>query len=93
MSVSTFGQQVRPRAPPNQSQIQKILDDNAQLIQTIQDYQLKGKQQESIQYQQVLHRNLVYLATLADGQGGQNIQQMLPVSVPYLLLQYKFIKN
>lgn len=79
MSVSTFGQPPRARAPPNPVQIQKILDDNAQLIQTIQDYQSKGKQQESVQYQQVLHRNLVYLATLADGHGGQNIQQMLPV--------------
>lgn len=35
--------------PPNAATIQKILDENVHLIQTIQDYQNKGKGQESIQ--------------------------------------------
>lgn len=58
--------------------IQKILDENVGLIQTIQDYQLLGKMNESISFQVALHRNLVYLATLADPQ--QNIAALLPVS-------------
>jgi len=78
MSIAAFGAQGRMRAPaPNPAQIQKVLDENAHLIQTIQDYQNKGKGQDCLQYQQALHRNLVYLASLADG--NQNIQQMLPV--------------
>lgn len=81
MSLTTFGNPGgvgRMRQPaPNPAQIQKMLDENAHLIQTIQDYQNKGKGQECLQYQQALHRNLVYLASLADGT--QNIQQMLPV--------------
>jgi hypothetical protein len=88
MSMSTFGAPpprmgpgpggVQRQPAPNPAQIQKILDENAHLIQTIQDYQSKGKGQDCLQYQQTLHRNLVYLASLADG--NQNIQQMLPVS-------------
>lgn len=96
MSLGTFGAQPRmgpgpggpvipggsPRQPtPNPIQIQKILDENVQLIQMIQELQNKGKGQECLQYQQTLHRNLVYLASLADG--NQNIQQMLPVSYSF----------
>lgn len=65
------------RPPPNPAQIQKMLDENGHLIQTIQDYQSKGKAQECIQYQQMLHRNLVYLASIADS--NQNIHALLPV--------------
>ncbi|MBO8562900.1 hypothetical protein INO51_13990, partial [Staphylococcus aureus] len=49
------------RVPPTM-QIQKILDENAQLISTIQEFQSKGKAQDCVQFQQILHRNLVYLA-------------------------------
>lgn len=54
----------------------QLLDENAQLIQAIVDYQNKGKAVECVQYQQLLHKNLVYLASLADS--SQNIQAMLP---------------
>nr|CAD7257734.1 unnamed protein product [Timema shepardi] len=54
----------------------KMLDENSHLIQTIQEYQSKGKAQECMQYQQILHRNLVYLASIADA--NQNIQALLP---------------
>lgn len=37
-------------------------------------------------YQQLLHRNLVYLASIADA--NQNIQALLPVSVTYLFAKY-----
>lgn len=75
----TFAQR-GPRAPPNPAQIQKMLDENGHLIQTIQEYQNKGKAQDCLQYQQILHRNLVYLASIADA--NQNIQALLPVSTP-----------
>lgn len=74
------------RPPPNPAQIQKMLDENGHLIQTIQEYQNKGKAQECLQYQQILHRNLVYLASIADA--NQNIQVLLPVS--FFLLTFKF---
>ncbi|RLU22618.1 hypothetical protein DMN91_004896 [Ooceraea biroi] len=45
MSV-TFAQRGRP--PPNPAQIQKMLDENCQLIQMIQEYQNKGKAQECV---------------------------------------------
>ncbi|KAM4572058.1 calcium-responsive transactivator-like [Fundulus diaphanus] len=56
--------------------IQKMLDENHHLIQCIMDYQSKGKTAECAQYQQILHRNLVYLATIADS--NQNMQSLLP---------------
>ena len=65
-------------APPSAVQIQKVLDENCILIQTIQELQDCGKVGECMSYQQTLHRNLVYLANLADQT--QNIQQLLPVN-------------
>uniref|UniRef100_A0A3Q3B042 SS18 N-terminal domain-containing protein n=1 Tax=Kryptolebias marmoratus TaxID=37003 RepID=A0A3Q3B042_KRYMA len=53
-----------------------MLDENHHLIQCIMDYQSKGKTAECTQYQQILHRNLVYLATIADS--NQNLQSLLP---------------
>lgn len=71
------------RPPLSPAQIQKMLDENAHLIQTIQDYQAKGQLMECHQYQQVLHRNLVYLASIADA--NQNIQALLPVSFSFTI--------
>lgn len=51
--------------PPNPAHIQKVLDENCSLIQTIQEFQSNGKSNECMQYHQALHRNLVYLAQLA----------------------------
>ena len=56
--------------------IQKMLDENNHLIQCIMEYQNKGKTSECSQYQQMLHTNLVYLATIADS--NQNMQSLLP---------------
>ncbi|KAI2586393.1 SS18 isoform 17, partial [Pan troglodytes] len=53
-----------------------MLDDNNHLIQCIMDSQNKGKTSECSQYQQMLHTNLVYLATIADS--NQNMQSLLP---------------
>lgn len=65
-----------PGEPYYSSSIQRMLDENNHLIQCILDYQSKGKTSECSQYQQMLHRNLVYLATLADS--SQNSQSLLP---------------
>lgn len=67
-----------PTQQVNSAQIQKMLDENCGLIQAIQDFQNMGKSQECMSYHVALHRNLVYLAQLADPQ--MNIAQILPVS-------------
>ena len=52
--------------PPNQRNIQRMLEENAALIKTISDYQNAGKHNETVQYQLTLHTNMMYLASLAD---------------------------
>ena len=54
-----------------------MLDENAALIKTISEYQNVGKHSETVQYQWSLHRNLMYLASIADS--NQNLQNLLPV--------------
>ncbi|XP_036594683.1 SS18-like protein 2 isoform X1 [Trichosurus vulpecula] len=44
----------------------ELLEENDQLIRCIVEYQNKGRAAECTQYQHVLHRNLIYLATIAD---------------------------
>ncbi len=55
-----------------------MLDENAALIKTISEFQSTGKHSETIQYQWTLHKNLMYLASIADS--NQNLQNLLPVS-------------
>ncbi|XP_067303094.1 calcium-responsive transactivator-like isoform X2 [Pseudorasbora parva] len=76
MSVAFSSVRPRGKAEVTQQTIQKMLDENHHLIQCIMDYQSKGKTAECTQYQQILHRNLVYLATIADS--NQNMQSLLP---------------
>lgn len=83
MSVAFAARGNRPPLSP--AQIQKMLDENAHLIQTIQEYQAKGQIMECHQYQQILHRNLVYLASVADA--NQNIQSILPVTFFYYFIK------
>jgi protein SSXT len=67
------------RNEATQHTIQKLLDENAHLIRTIvENMNMKGKAMECIQYQQLLHKNLVYLASIADPY--LNIHAILPVS-------------
>ncbi|XP_077438918.1 calcium-responsive transactivator-like isoform X2 [Vanacampus margaritifer] len=54
------------RTEVTQQAIQKILDTNHHLIQCIMYYQSEDKAADCTLYQQVLHRNLLYLATIAD---------------------------
>ena len=53
-----------------------MLDENAAIIKTITEYQGMGKVSEAVQYQWTLHRNLMYLASIADS--NQNLQNLLP---------------
>ncbi|XP_036843829.1 calcium-responsive transactivator isoform X6 [Oncorhynchus mykiss] len=76
MSVAFSSARPRSKGEVTQQTIQKMLDENHHLIQCIMDYQSKGKTSECTQYQQILHRNLVYLATIADS--NQNMQSLLP---------------
>ena len=47
------------------SPIQRMLDENAFLIRTISDFQNVGRNEESLHYQSMLHKNLMYLTGLA----------------------------
>ncbi|XP_017560536.1 SS18-like protein 2 isoform X1 [Pygocentrus nattereri] len=44
----------------------QLLDENDQLVRCIAEYLQKGRATECVQYQQILHRNIVYLGTIAD---------------------------
>ncbi|CAM4597831.1 hypothetical protein PO909_030236 [Leuciscus waleckii] len=76
MSVAFAQHRQRAKGDITPAGIQKLLDENNQLIQCIMDFQSKGKTAECSHYQQMLHRNLVYLATIADS--NQNMQSLLP---------------
>ncbi|KAM4737108.1 calcium-responsive transactivator-like [Anableps anableps] len=76
MSVAFSSACPRSKGEVTQRTIQKMLDENHHLIQCIMDYQSKRKIAECTQYQQILHRNLVCLATIADS--NQNMQSLLP---------------
>ncbi|CAJ0954826.1 unnamed protein product, partial [Mesorhabditis belari] len=46
--------------------VQRLLDENSALIQTINQQQKLGRLDDVVKYQQLLHRNLVYLARVAE---------------------------
>lgn len=56
--------------------VDKLLEENNQLIAIITEYQHKGLVDEVDQYQKILHRNLTFLATLADS------AKCMPVALP-----------
>ncbi|KAG9273441.1 SS18-like protein 2 [Astyanax mexicanus] len=66
MSVVFVPKRLRGKAQINQETIQRLLDENDQLVRCIAEYMQKGRATECVQYQQILHRNLVYLGTIAD---------------------------
>ncbi|XP_037553517.1 SS18-like protein 2 [Nematolebias whitei] len=66
MSIVFVPKKQRGKAKINQETIQRLLDENDQLIRCITEYMQKGRAVECVQYQQILHRNIVYLATIAD---------------------------
>ncbi|CAL8100158.1 unnamed protein product [Calicophoron daubneyi] len=56
----------RREAAVSPASIQKMLDENVRLIHSLMAHQRCGAVKEAAELQQVLHRNLVYLATIAD---------------------------
>nr|XP_044992905.1 SS18-like protein 2 [Jaculus jaculus] len=66
MSVIFAPSWLRGTAKINQDIVQQLLEENDQLIRCIVEYQNKGRANECMQYQHVLHRNLIYLATITD---------------------------
>uniref|UniRef100_A0A3P9JC74 SS18L1 subunit of BAF chromatin remodeling complex n=1 Tax=Oryzias latipes TaxID=8090 RepID=A0A3P9JC74_ORYLA len=86
MSVAFSSVRPRSKVEVTPQTIQKMLDENHHLIQCIMDNQSKGKKAECTQYQQILHRNLVYLATIA----GQTFQWMQPSTNLLVFFQGQF---
>ncbi|XP_028296026.1 SS18-like protein 2 isoform X1 [Gouania willdenowi] len=66
MSIVFVPKRLRGKAKINQETIQRLLDENDQLVRCIADYMKKGRAVECVQYQQILQRNIVYLASIAD---------------------------
>ncbi|XP_063048988.1 SS18-like protein 2 [Engraulis encrasicolus] len=66
MSVVFVPKRQRGKAEINQEIIQRLLDENDQLVKCIAEYMQRGRATECVQYQQILHRNIVYLGTIAD---------------------------
>lgn len=66
MSVAFVPKRHRGKAKIDQETIQRLLDENDQLIRCIAEYMQKGRAMDCVQYQQILHRNIVYLGTIAD---------------------------
>lgn len=66
MSVVFVPKKQRGKAQIDQDIIQRLLDENDQLVRCITEYMQKGRATECVQYQQILHRNIVYLGTIAD---------------------------
>lgn len=48
--------------------IQQMLMENAHILQAIVEAQALGRWEDSVKYQQLAHKNLTYLAALADAQ-------------------------
>uniref|UniRef100_A0A8D2DK70 SS18 N-terminal domain-containing protein n=1 Tax=Sciurus vulgaris TaxID=55149 RepID=A0A8D2DK70_SCIVU len=66
MSVVFGPDWMRGKAEVNRETIQQLPEENDQLIRCIMEHQNKGPEKERVQYQHVLHRNLIYLATITD---------------------------
>lgn len=66
MSVVFVPKRQRGKAEINQETIQRLLDENDQLVRCIAEYMQKGRATECVQYLQILHRNIVYLGIIAD---------------------------
>ncbi|XP_075513317.1 GRF1-interacting factor 2-like [Primulina tabacum] len=71
-----------PLSLVSSEQIQKLLDENKNLILAILESQKVGKMAECAQYQAILQKNLMYLAAIADAQpqGSPAPPSQLPAS-------------
>lgn len=74
MSLTHIPGDVQQNASPEQATVGKMLAENSQLIEAIAEYQRMGRIEDSVKYQELLHRNLIYLGNLADTSLIQQIQ-------------------
>uniref|UniRef100_A0A8C6S3B8 Ss18, like 2 n=1 Tax=Neogobius melanostomus TaxID=47308 RepID=A0A8C6S3B8_9GOBI len=81
MSIVFVPKKLRGKAKITQETIQQLLDENDQLVRCITEYMQKGRAVECVQYQQILHRNIVYLATIADA--SENVLCNMPTRITY----------
>ncbi|KAH8865127.1 Calcium-responsive transactivator [Schistosoma japonicum] len=65
--------QLRREQPIQPSSIQKMLDENVRLIHSLMAHQRVGAVKEAAELERVLHRNLIYLATIADRTAAQPV--------------------
>uniref|UniRef100_A0A1W7RD29 SS18-like protein 2-like isoform 1 n=1 Tax=Agkistrodon contortrix contortrix TaxID=8713 RepID=A0A1W7RD29_AGKCO len=75
MSVVFVPERLRGKAEVNQETLRRLLEENDQLIRCIVEYQNKGRAAECVQHQHTLHRNLIYLATIADASPSPNVEK------------------
>ncbi|KAJ7994923.1 hypothetical protein DPEC_G00254550 [Dallia pectoralis] len=88
MSVVFVPKRQRGKAQINQETIQRLLDENDQLVRCIMEYMQKGRAVECVQYQQILHRNIVYLGTIADASPNLALHTNTPIGeAPTLMTQ------
>ncbi|XP_053479575.1 SS18-like protein 2 isoform X1 [Ictalurus furcatus] len=83
MSVVFVPKRQRGKAQINQETIQRLLNENDQLVRCIAEYMQKGRATECVQYQQILHRNIVYLGTLADASPDVSVSPSQPAQLSH----------
>uniref|UniRef100_A0A8D3BJL3 Ss18, like 2 n=1 Tax=Scophthalmus maximus TaxID=52904 RepID=A0A8D3BJL3_SCOMX len=97
MSIVFVPRKQRGKAKINQETIQRLLDENDQLVRCITEYMQKGRAVECISHRSkcILHRNIVYLATIADASPDTTppSSEVTPSSPPSYLLsgQHVFV--
>lgn len=64
----------KPPANFDPNLVPVMLNENQLLIKIITEYQNKGKIRESIKYQEVLTRNLLYLSAKANFEADENVR-------------------
>uniref|UniRef100_A0AC34FBB1 NADH dehydrogenase [ubiquinone] iron-sulfur protein 4, mitochondrial n=1 Tax=Panagrolaimus sp. ES5 TaxID=591445 RepID=A0AC34FBB1_9BILA len=55
----TQNDEVREQLDPSTVTLNKLLAENSNLIQTINEFQRKGRIHEAMKYQELLHKNLI----------------------------------
>ncbi|CAD5206652.1 unnamed protein product [Bursaphelenchus okinawaensis] len=73
-------------ASEGQTSVQKMLVENSQLIETIAEYQRMGKLEDATKYQELLHKNLMFLSNLVDPQLNIQVQE---VAIPQSVQQHE----
>ncbi|KAI6190537.1 NADH dehydrogenase [ubiquinone] iron-sulfur protein 4, mitochondrial [Aphelenchoides bicaudatus] len=63
-------------ATEEQTSVQKMLIENGRLIEAIAEYQRLGRPAEAMKYQDLLHRNLLYLSRFVDPRMTQQLQNI-----------------